>query len=92
MEQPKDSLEQPKNVDRSPATICYTAAQVKALRFLKFDAPNQMSVTAMLPFANTAAASSVMRSLERRGIVGRIPPRDEWSSITWFLIEEDVAV
>jgi len=38
------------------------------------------------------AATKTLRSLEARGIVGRIPPRDQWSSARWFLQTKAKAV
>ncbi len=31
------------------------------------------------------AVSGTLRKLERKGLVGRIAPRDQWSTATWFL-------
>ena len=33
----------------------------------------------------TLSCSKTLRSLEARGIVGRTPPRDQWSCAYWFL-------
>lgn len=35
--------------------------------------------------SGSLACSKTLRSLEARGIVGRIPPRDQWSCAHWFL-------
>jgi hypothetical protein len=32
------------------------------------------------------AVTGTLRKLERDGFVGRIPPRDQWSTATWFLM------
>ena len=38
--------------------------------------------------SGTLACTKTLRSLEKRGIVGRLPPRDQWSSATWTLSRE----
>lgn len=35
--------------------------------------------------SGTLAVTKTLRSLEARGVVGRIPPRDQWSCAYWFL-------
>jgi DNA-binding IclR family transcriptional regulator len=32
------------------------------------------------------AVSATLRSLQRRGFVGRIPPEDQWDHADWFLL------
>lgn len=34
------------------------------------------------------AVTSTLRSMERRGLVGRIPPRDQWAHANWCLLTE----
>ena len=34
------------------------------------------------------SGTSTLRSMERRNLVGRIPPRDRWSNAKWFLTTE----
>mgnify|MGYP001765744255 CR=1 FL=1 len=34
--------------------------------------------------AGRLAVTSILRALERQGLVGRTPPRDRWSATSWF--------
>lgn len=34
------------------------------------------------------SVSSRLRALERRGLVGRIPPKDRWACASWFLTDK----
>ncbi|WP_315921599.1 hypothetical protein [Mesorhizobium sp. SP-1A] len=42
--------------------------------------------------SGTLACTKTLRSLEARKIVGRIAPRDQWSSALWFLSSKANAV
>lgn len=39
------------------------------------------------PRISGIAATSVLRALERRGLVHRLPPRDQWSTASWASAE-----
>lgn len=38
------------------------------------------------PRSGRLAVSSTIRSLMRKGVVGRIPPEDQWDHATYFII------
>ena len=38
------------------------------------------------------AVSSRLRALERRGLVGRIPAKDQWDHASWFLTDKAKAL
>ena len=43
----------------------------------------------MKPRSNRIAVTSSLRSMEKRGFVGRIAPRNQWANAHWFAIEKN---